>query len=42
MCARGGGGLLRERMRLAATLWAAGLRAELLPVAAPSSTAQYE
>lgn len=42
MCARGGGGLLRERMALAAALWAAGIRAELLPAAAPSSTAQYE
>ena len=42
MCARGGGGLLRERMQLVASLWAAGLRAELLPAAAPSATAQYE
>ncbi|KAK9831407.1 hypothetical protein WJX81_002476 [Elliptochloris bilobata] len=42
VCARGGGGLLRERMALAARLWEAGVRAELLPAAAPSLTAQYE
>lgn len=36
VCARGGGGLLRERMALVAALWAAGIRAELLPAAAPS------
>lgn len=42
VCARGGGGLLRERMALVSSLWAAGIRAELLPAAAPSSTAQYE
>ena len=42
MCARGGGGLLRERMALTARLWDAGVRAELLPAAAPSLKAQYE
>jgi hypothetical protein len=42
VCARGGGGLLRERMALVSSLWAAGLAAELLPAAAPSATAQYE
>ena len=42
MCARGGGGLLRERMALTARLWDAGVRAELLPAATPSLTAQYE
>lgn len=42
MCARGGGGLLRERMALAALLWEAGVRAELVHAAAPSQTAQYE
>jgi eukaryotic translation initiation factor 2-alpha kinase 4 len=42
VCARGGGGLLRERMALVAALWGAGLAAELLPAAAPSATAQYE
>ena len=42
MCAKGGGGLLRERMALAARLWDAGVRAELLPAAAPSLTAQYD
>ena len=33
VCARGGGGLLRERMALASQLWAAGLKAEFLPQA---------
>ncbi|PSC69649.1 putative serine threonine-kinase GCN2 isoform B [Micractinium conductrix] len=42
VCSRGGGGLLRERMALARSLWDAGLAAELLPQAAPSLTAQYE
>jgi len=42
VCARGGGGLLQERMMLAARLWDAGVRAEILPAAAPSLTAQYE
>lgn len=42
VCARGGGGLLQERMALAARLWEAGVRAELLPAAAPSLTAQYD
>lgn len=42
VCSRGGGGLLRERMALARTLWEAGIAAELLPQAAPSLTDQYE
>jgi hypothetical protein len=42
VCSRGGGGLLRERMALARTLWDAGLSAELLPQAAPSLTEQFE
>lgn len=42
VCAKGGGGLLKERMALVADLWAAGIRAEMLQQAAPSLTAQYE
>ncbi len=42
VCAKGGGGLLKERMALVADLWAAGLRAEMMQQAAPSLTAQYE
>ncbi len=42
VCARGGGGLLKERMALARTLWEAGIAAELLPQTAPSLTDQYE
>lgn len=42
VCAKGGGGLLKERMALAALLWEAGIRAELVHAAAPSQTAQYE
>lgn len=42
VCSRGGGGLLKERMALARSLWDAGLSAELLPQAAPSLTEQYE
>ena len=42
MCSRGGGGLLRERMRLLRALWDAGLSAEMMPAAAPSLTDAYE
>ena len=42
VCARGGGGMLRERMALLSSLWAAGIKAETAPAAAPSMTAQYE
>lgn len=31
VCSRGGGGLLKERMALARSLWEAGLSAEMLP-----------
>ena len=41
VCAKSGG-LLRERMRLVADLWAAGIRAEMMMTAAPSLTDQYE
>ena len=34
--------MLRERMQLLAQLWAAGVRAETMHAAAPSTTAQYE
>ena len=42
MCAKGGGGLLKERKALAALLWEAGIKAELVHAAAPSQTFQYE
>eukprot|EP00899_Mesostigma_viride_P013262 jgi/Mesvir1/21937/Mv12105-RA.1 len=42
ICARGGGGLLQERMRLVAQLWDAGIKAEMVYTAAPSLTEQYE
>ncbi|KAK9906778.1 hypothetical protein WJX75_007809 [Coccomyxa subellipsoidea] len=42
VCAKGGGGLLKERMALAALLWEAGIRTELVHSASPSQTAQYE
>jgi translation initiation factor 2-alpha kinase 4 len=42
VCSKGGGGMLPERMALAALLWEAGVRAELVHAAAPSQTAQYE
>jgi translation initiation factor 2-alpha kinase 4 len=41
IAARGGGGLLRQRVELVAQLWAAGIRAETLPQTAPSLTEQY-
>ena len=41
VCAKSGG-LLQERMRLVADLWAAGIRAEMMMSAAPSLTDQYE
>ena len=41
VAARGGGGLLRQRVELVSQLWAAGVRAETLPQAAPSLTEQY-
>ncbi len=42
VCAKGGGGLLKERKALAAMLWEAGVKAELVHAAAPSQTFQYE
>ena len=42
VCAKGGGGLLKERKALAATLWEAGIKTELVHAAAPSQTFQYE
>lgn len=42
VCARGGGGLLAERMALVGALWAGGVRAELLHAASPSLTEQYQ
>jgi translation initiation factor 2-alpha kinase 4 len=41
VAARGGGGLLRARLELTSALWAAGVRAETLPQAAPSLTEQF-
>jgi len=40
VAARGGGGLLAERLALTAALWQAGVRAETLPQPAPSMTKQ--
>uniref|UniRef100_A0A061SEW0 Eukaryotic translation initiation factor 2-alpha kinase 4 n=1 Tax=Tetraselmis sp. GSL018 TaxID=582737 RepID=A0A061SEW0_9CHLO len=42
VCARGGGGLLRERMALVAALWARQIKAEMLHAASPSLTEQYQ
>lgn len=42
VCARGGGGLLRERMALVAALWANHVRAEFLHAVSPSVTEQYQ
>ncbi|XP_068665323.1 eIF-2-alpha kinase GCN2 isoform X2 [Aristolochia californica] len=42
ICSRGGGGLLLERMELAAELWQENIKAEFVPMADPSLTEQYE
>ncbi|PKI74220.1 hypothetical protein CRG98_005458 [Punica granatum] len=42
VCSRGGGGLLVERMELAAELWEENIKAEIVPVPDPSLTEQYE
>lgn len=42
VCSRGGGGRVEQRMVAASLLWAAGVKAELLPMANPSLTEQYE
>ena len=41
VCAKGGGGLIAERLQLAAALRNAGIRAETVPANAPSLTEQY-
>ncbi|KXZ55244.1 hypothetical protein GPECTOR_3g384 [Gonium pectorale] len=41
VCARGGDGALSQRMALVNSLWAAGVRAELMPRLAPSLGEQY-
>ena len=41
VCSRGGGGLLAERLNLASELWAAGVRAEVVPSVSPSATEQF-
>ncbi|XP_010525998.1 PREDICTED: eIF-2-alpha kinase GCN2 isoform X2 [Tarenaya hassleriana] len=42
ICSRGGGGLLVERMELAAELWEKNIKAEFVPTPDPSLTEQYE
>ncbi|KAK4752449.1 hypothetical protein SAY87_021247 [Trapa incisa] len=42
VCSRGGGGLLEERMELAAELWKENIKAEIVPAPDPSLTEQYE
>lgn len=42
VCSKGRGGLLDERMELAAELWEAGIKAEFVPSSDPSLTEQYE
>lgn len=41
VCAKGGSGLLGERMDLCRQLWASGLKAELVHITAPSMQEQY-
>lgn len=41
VCARGGDGALVQRMALVSALWAAGVRAEIMPRPAPSLSEQY-
>ena len=41
VCSRGGGGMLRERMAVVQSLWAAGIAAETVPRASPSVQAQF-
>ncbi|KAG2496142.1 hypothetical protein HYH03_005744 [Edaphochlamys debaryana] len=41
VCARGGDGALAQRMALTAALWAAGVRAELMPKPSPSLSEQF-
>ncbi|GAB4825465.1 eukaryotic translation initiation factor 2-alpha kinase [Ancistrocladus abbreviatus] len=42
VCSKGGGGLLEERMELAAELWESNIKAEFVPSSDPSLTEQYE
>lgn len=42
VCSRGGGGLLKERMELAAELWQENIKAEFVLMLDPSLTEQYE
>lgn len=42
ICSKGGGGLLVERMELAAELWSSSINAEFVPSSDPSLTEQYE
>ncbi|KAL9251582.1 eIF-2-alpha kinase GCN2-like protein [Drosera capensis] len=42
ICSKGGGGLLAERMELAAELWSSSINAEFVPSSDPSLTEQYE
>nr|DAD25237.1 TPA_asm: hypothetical protein HUJ06_026701 [Nelumbo nucifera] len=42
ICSRGSGGLLKERMELAAELWQANIKAQFVPMQDPSLTEQYE
>ncbi|MQL83030.1 hypothetical protein Taro_015514 [Colocasia esculenta] len=42
ICSKGGGGMLEERMELAAELWQANMKAEFVPLSDPSLTLQYE
>lgn len=42
VCARGGGGMLKERMSLVNELWGAGIKAQILPAINPSLTQHFE
>ncbi|GAB2265636.1 eukaryotic translation initiation factor 2-alpha kinase [Dionaea muscipula] len=42
ICSKGGGGLLKERMELAAQLWSSSINGEFVPSYDPSLTEQYE
>ncbi|KAF6143812.1 hypothetical protein GIB67_016733 [Kingdonia uniflora] len=42
ICSRAGGGMLVERMKMAAELWQANIKAAFVPMSDPSFTEQYE
>ena len=42
VCAKGGGGLLRQRMELVSELWEANIRAQMVHEINPTMAAQYE